>query len=409
MKITSITKPAQMRLAPLALAVMAVVAVAAVACGSGAPTAPAQPAEQAQTQVTEPTPLPIDEGRPEAVHEGTLEIEMRVGDTHTVALESNPTTAYGWEIGFEFDDRYLELVERSFEPDSDLIGAPGRELFTFRALAFGRVEFSFNYKRPWEDQVLKTGRYTFNIGVSAALTDKMTEEESREIAVDSECGQAGPLKENARYNDWSGTWWIDLDAQKDGCNPVCVVWVADKRAEINWRCMGVPPPSTDDAQTLVSPTPWPTGAAAPGYIQFYDDQLGYRVEYPEGWQMQRPEVLDGEDTQSVVMFVEPGTPTTLVVAVKSTVLESLEQVRQEIREAVREVGGTILNESEIVVGGREGYELVYKPIAAVTMRQSVFIADGSIYMLACSTSEALHDKLADTFDHIVDSLVIEQR
>ena len=125
--------------------------------------------------------------------------------------------------------------------------------------------------------------------------------------------------------------------------------------------------------------------------------------------MQRPEVTDGEDTQSVVMFAEPGTPTTLVVAVKSTVLENLEEVKQEIREAIREVAGTILEEGEIAVGGREGYEVVYTPFPAVRMRQAVFVADGSIYMLACSTSEALRDELADTFDRIVNSLVIEQR
>ena len=123
--------------------------------------------------------------------------------------------------------------------------------------------------------------------------------------------------------------------------------------------------------------------------------------------MQRPEVADGEDVRSVVMFAEPGTPTTLAVIVASTVLESLEEVKQEIKEAVREVGGTILDEREIAVGGREGYELVYKPIAAVTMRQAVFIADSRIYMLACTTSDVLHDELADTFDHIVSSLVIE--
>lgn len=69
---------------------------------------------------------------------------------------------------------------------------------------------------------------------------------------------------------------------------------------------------------------------------------------------------------------------------KSTVLQSLEEVKQEIKEAVRE--GAILEEKEIAVGGREGYELVYIPFPAERMRQAVFIADGSIYTLACSTS-----------------------
>ena len=124
--------------------------------------------------------------------------------------------------------------------------------------------------------------------------------------------------------------------------------------------------------------------------------------------MQRPEVVDGEDVRSVVMFAEPGTPTTLAVIVASTVLESLEEVKQEIKEAVGSIGGTILEEREIAVGGREGYELVYKPFPAVMMRQAVFLAGGSSYTLACSTSEVLYDELADTFDHIVNSLVIDE-
>lgn len=290
-------------IAALALSVAGLVA-GLTTCGSVAPI----------EVVTEPTPLPIDKGTPEPIHEGTTAIEMRVGDTHTVALESNPTTGYQWALGSEYDERFLELVEQSFEPDSDLIGAPGRELFTFRALAFGMVEFSFNYKRPWEDRVLKTGRYTFVIGVSAALADEMSEAEAREIAANSECGKVGALKEDAFYNDWSGTWWIDLDAQKEHCpNPACVIWLATKQAEVNWRCMGVPPPPTDEVPPTAPLAPLPPGAPKLGHIQFYDPQLGYQFEYPEGWQIQRPEVADGEDVESVVMFFEPGTPTTLVV------------------------------------------------------------------------------------------------
>ena len=37
----------------------------------------------------------------------------------------------------------------------------------------------------------------------------------------------------------SKTWWIDLNAEKEGCNPACVVFEESKRAEINWRCTGL--------------------------------------------------------------------------------------------------------------------------------------------------------------------------
>ena len=96
----------------------------------------------------------------------TATTELRVGDTHTAALESSPGTGYGWQIGVEFDEGLLELVERRYEctaSTSQLVGGGGQELFTFRALASGLAEFSFDYKRPWEDEVLKAERYGFNI------------------------------------------------------------------------------------------------------------------------------------------------------------------------------------------------------------------------------------------------------
>ena len=196
-------------------------------------------------QVIEPTSEPIDSGTPEQIHRGALMIDLRVGDTHTVVLDSNPSTGYQWQIGWELDESLLELVEHRFDVDSELNPPPpgtgGKEFFTFHALAHGMVEFSFNYKRPWEDEVLKTGRYIFNIGVAEALAEEMSEGEARTIAEKSECGKAGALKENANYNEWTGTWWIDLDAQMEYCTPACVVNVAARQAEVNWRCMGALP------------------------------------------------------------------------------------------------------------------------------------------------------------------------
>ncbi len=229
-------RPATMAVLIVTLVVGALV-VGLSACAnsdSNAEDTPVQPAEQPQGEPTEPPPPPAPRR--------TTVVEMRVGDTHTIPLGSNPTTGYQWEIGFEFDERYMELVERRYEPGSSAVGAGGRELFTFRALAHGTVEFSFNYKRPSEDEVLQSERYIFNIGVDAALAEEMSEAEAREIAMTSECGKEGALKENAFYNDWSGAWWIDLDIKKEGCSPACVVNAATKQAEINWRCTGALPP-----------------------------------------------------------------------------------------------------------------------------------------------------------------------
>ena len=65
----------------------------------------------------------------------------------------------------------------------------------------------------------------------------MTLTEAVEIAKNSKCGDR--LKDTYTCNEDTGTWWIDLDIEKEGCNPACVVNVETKEAEINWRCTGV--------------------------------------------------------------------------------------------------------------------------------------------------------------------------
>ncbi len=170
-----------------------------------------------------------------------------------------------------------------------------------------------------------------------------------------------------------------------------------------------PSPPTEPVTPPTEPVttePVTTGVlTTQGYV--YDDKLGYGFEYPGGWEMQTPEVIDGEDTESVVMFTKPGTPTTLIVTVKLGNLTSLEEGKGEIKEALNKLGMTILEEREIVVNGREGYEVIYKPIAAVKMRQVIFIANGKSYMLVCSTAELLYDEYEETFDHVINSFVIE--
>jgi len=151
----------------------------------------------------------------------------------------------------------------------------------------------------------------------------------------------------------------------------------------------------------------PTEPVTPGYIQVYDHTFGYVFEYPEDWENQNPEVVDGEDVESVVMFTKPGTPTTLIVTVKLSNLASLEEVEEEFREGLKGLGGTILEERKIVVNGREGYEVTYKPIVAVKMRQVIFITNDKSYILVCSTAELLYDEYEEIFDHFINSFIIE--
>lgn len=68
---------------------------------------------------------------------------------------------------------------------------------------------------------------------------KMTLSEAKEIMAKGECAREGSLTGKSFCNDNTGTWWLDLDIQKEGCAPACVVNVLTSEAEINWRCTGL--------------------------------------------------------------------------------------------------------------------------------------------------------------------------
>ncbi|SRR6056297_669854 len=65
----------------------------------------------------------------------------------------------------------------------------------------------------------------------------LTLTDAQKIARESECGDR--LTGEYFCNQNSGTWWLDLDINKEGCNPACVVNVVTREAEINWRCTGL--------------------------------------------------------------------------------------------------------------------------------------------------------------------------
>ena len=68
---------------------------------------------------------------------------------------------------------------------------------------------------------------------------RLTLEEAIGIAQNSVCTEQANLTENSMYNAATATWWIDLDIDKPGCAPACVVYESSGTADINWRCTGL--------------------------------------------------------------------------------------------------------------------------------------------------------------------------
>lgn len=81
------------------------------------------------------------------------EVDLETGDTFEVRLESNPSTGYAWEIADTGTGAFLELLSEEFEePEgTDLVGAPGTEVFEFEAIDTGAGILRLEYIRSFED------------------------------------------------------------------------------------------------------------------------------------------------------------------------------------------------------------------------------------------------------------------
>jgi len=81
-------------------------------------------------------------------------IELAVGETLTVTLDSNPTTGFSWALAANSDEAVLQEVDHEYVADdtgeTPLAGAGGVENWTFKALEKGETTVSMEYGQPWE-------------------------------------------------------------------------------------------------------------------------------------------------------------------------------------------------------------------------------------------------------------------
>ena len=80
------------------------------------------------------------------------EVEVAVDGSLTVTLGSNQTTGFKWELAEITDESVLEYVDDEYVPpeDTGVVGAGGKEIWTFKALKKGTTEVSMEYSQPWE-------------------------------------------------------------------------------------------------------------------------------------------------------------------------------------------------------------------------------------------------------------------
>jgi C1A family cysteine protease/predicted secreted protein len=107
--------------------------------------------------VAAPPPDDPDHGEVKlSAKDDNRQIELKEGQVLVVGLESNPSTGYTWEIEGAKETILRQTGKIVFEPESGppgapaLLGAPGKQILRFEAVAAGQTTLRLVYRRPWE-------------------------------------------------------------------------------------------------------------------------------------------------------------------------------------------------------------------------------------------------------------------
>ncbi|MBM2825669.1 MAG: hypothetical protein HW402_1333 [Dehalococcoidales bacterium] len=94
-------------------------------------------------------------------------VNTGVNQEFSIALGSNITTGYSWQVAY--DSKVLSLVEKTYKEQNNtgkqIVSASGTEFFKFQALNKGETRVTFTYRRPWEQPSAQDQTLVFTIDV----------------------------------------------------------------------------------------------------------------------------------------------------------------------------------------------------------------------------------------------------
>jgi inhibitor of cysteine peptidase len=92
------------------------------------------------------------------------EFEVEVGDKIRMKLCSDPTTGFQWDYEMTVENVLKEEDHDFEEPEEDIPGAAGIEIWTFEAIEPGTTEVQMEYSQPPEGGV--KSKWTYNVTVT---------------------------------------------------------------------------------------------------------------------------------------------------------------------------------------------------------------------------------------------------
>jgi len=93
-------------------------------------------------------------------------ITTKVGETFTITLDANPTTGYKWQLSDNLTESIVKLVKSEYvAPETDMVGAGGKEVWTFKGVKPGETTINLEYVRPWETGVEPVEKENYRVVV----------------------------------------------------------------------------------------------------------------------------------------------------------------------------------------------------------------------------------------------------
>lgn len=97
-------------------------------------------------------------------------VELAVGDTFTLTLESIPGAGFSWKVVESAEGHIASLGEPRSEPcpgdrPAGELGAPSCQVFEFRAENAGTVPLKLHYKRWWEEATPPEKTFTVELRI----------------------------------------------------------------------------------------------------------------------------------------------------------------------------------------------------------------------------------------------------
>jgi inhibitor of cysteine peptidase len=99
-------------------------------------------------------------------NDNNTQVKLNVGDRLVVTLTSNLTTGYLWSVASNNESLLKLIGQNNQSSHTGAIGAPGAQVFRFRAAAAGGEAVSFVYRRPFEKGVEPARKYRVMVTIN---------------------------------------------------------------------------------------------------------------------------------------------------------------------------------------------------------------------------------------------------